>query len=111
MARTIRSFSEMLGLLSRGRFAERLDAELSEAIDSLENLPNEKGTAKITVEISLNYQSGRLDIRPSVKAKLPEAQAFSDTPFWTHEGGLSVQHPSQSDMFGPREASAARDSA
>ena len=31
-ARPIRSFTEMLGLLSKGRFSERLDEELSEAI-------------------------------------------------------------------------------
>jgi hypothetical protein len=104
-ARTIRSFVEMLGLLSRGRFAERLDEELTEAIQHLEALPEEKGSATITVEVTLNFQSGRLDIRPKVKAKLPEAKAFTDTPFWTHEGGLSVQHPNQIDMFGgPRDA-------
>ena len=40
-----------------------------------------------------------------VKSKLPEDKAFSETPFWTLDGGLSVQHPSQTDMFaGPRDA-------
>lgn len=105
MSRTIRSFVEMLGLLSRGRFCERLDEELTEAIAALEALPNEKGSATISVDISLHFQNGRLDIKPKVKAKLPEAAAFTDTPFWTFEGGLSVQHPSQIDMFGgPRDA-------
>lgn len=104
-ARPIRSFTEILGLLSRGRFSERLDEELAEAISTLENLPNEKGTATIAVTLTLSFQSGRLDIKPAVKAKLPEEKSFSDTPFWTIDGALSVQHPSQIDMFsGPRDA-------
>lgn len=111
-ARPIRSFTEMLGLLSKGRFSERLDEELAEAITSLENLPNEKGSATITMTLKLSFQSGRLDIKPEVKAKLPEVKAklpeeksFADTPFWTLDGALSVQHPSQIDMFaGPRDA-------
>jgi hypothetical protein len=106
MSRTIRNFSEMLGLLSRGRFNERLDQELTEAIQVLSNLPNEKGKATISLTIELSYQGGRLDIKPTVKSKLPEGQAFADTPFWTFENGLSVQHPSQIDIFdGPRDVS------
>lgn len=104
-ARPIRSFTEMIGLLSKGRFSERLDEELAASISTLENLPSEKGSATITVTLALTYQSGRLDIKPTVKAKLPEEKSFSDTPFWTLDGALSVQHPSQIDMFaGPRDA-------
>lgn len=106
MSRTIRNFTDMLGLLSRGRFTERLNDELTSTVEALEALPDEKGKATITVSITLNYQGGRLDITPQVKTKLPEGKAFQDTPFWTHEGGLSVQHPSQLDMLGPRDTTA-----
>jgi hypothetical protein len=103
--RTIRKFDEMLGLLSRGKFAEKCDEALTHAIETLEQLPGEKGKATITLKIELAYQNGRLDINPDVKSKLPEGDKFSATPFWTYEGGLSVQHPSQIDMFaGPRVA-------
>lgn len=102
--RTIRSFTEMLGLLSRGRFSEKLDEHLAKSLEALEGLPNEKGTAKITVEVTFNFENGALDIKPSVKSKLPEEKGFSGTTFWSHEGGLSVQHPSQADMF-PRTVS------
>jgi hypothetical protein len=109
-ARPIRSVTEILGLLSRGRFAERLDEELEKCISALENLPEEKGTASIEISLSLNFQSGRLDIRPKVKGNPPKEKAFSDTPFWTLDGALSVQHPSQTDMFaGPRDATAPRE--
>jgi len=95
----------MIGLLNRGRFEEKLDEHLNTSIQTLEALPGEKGTATITLTITLNYESGRLDVKPAVKSKLPEEKAFSGTPFWSYEGGLSVQHPSQIDMFaGPRDA-------
>lgn len=104
-ARTIHRFADMLGLLNRGRFIEKVDEHLVAAIEALEALPGEKGKAKLTIEVDIIFESGRVDIKPSVKSKLPEDKAFSETPFWTLDGGLSVQHPSQSDMFaGPRDA-------
>lgn len=105
MSRAIRNFSEMIGLLNRGKFAEKCSEHLITALETLEALPNEKGTATVAVTITINYDSGRLDIKPAVKSKLPEEKAFSSTPFWAYEGGLSVQHPSQMDIFGgPRDA-------
>ncbi|MBB4042044.1 hypothetical protein GGR34_003729 [Microvirga flocculans] len=103
--RPIRKFDTLLGTVNRGRFAEKCDEHLTTALETLEALPNEKGTATITVTVTLTYDSGRIDVKPAVKSKLPEEKAFSPTPFWAFEGGLSVQHPSQMDMFGgPRVA-------
>ena len=98
-ARPIRRFVDMLGLLNRGRFVEKLDEKLAEAMAELEALPNEKGSATITVTIAVSCENGRIDIKPSVKSKLPEEKGFNSTPFWAVDGALSVQHPSQSDMF------------
>jgi hypothetical protein len=103
MSRPIRNFTEMLGLLSRGKFSEKLNAELETAIETLEAMPSEKGKATMTISLTLAYQGGRLDISPTVKTKLPEGEGFRDTPFWTYEGGLSVQHPSQMDFLGLKE--------
>lgn len=97
--RAIHRFTEMLGLLSRGKFVEKLDDHLAESIKTLEALPAEKGEATITITVKLVYESGRLDVRPAVKSKLPDEKGFSGTPFWAFENGLSVQHPSQMDMF------------
>ncbi|SHF01063.1 hypothetical protein SAMN02745157_1432 [Kaistia soli DSM 19436] len=108
MARPIRKLDKILGLLSRGKFMEKCDEKLAEAITTLENLPEEKGEATLTIEIKVKYQAGRVDIVPAAKLKLPADKAFNATPFWTAEGGLSVEHPSQSDMF-PRDASASAD--
>jgi hypothetical protein len=97
--RPIRRFADMLGLLNRGKFVEKCDEHLAEALTTLEALPGEKGTATLDVKITITFESGRLDIKPSVKSKLPEEKAFSGTPFWAVDGALSVQHPSQTDMF------------
>lgn len=103
--RPIRKFDGLLGTVNRGRFAEKCDEHLAHALEVLEALPDEKGTATITVTMTIVYDSGRIDVKPAVKSKLPEEKAFSPTPFWAFEGGLSVQHPSQMDMFGgPRDA-------
>ncbi len=100
----IRRFTAMLELLNRGRFIEKCDSDLEEALIALQALPNEKGVVTINLTIQLLYENGRLEVKPSIKSKLPEGKAFSGTPFWTHEGALSVQHPSQIDLFaGPRE--------
>ncbi len=99
MIRTIRKTEEVLGLLSRGHFAEKCDEHLTTAITALEALPTGKGTATITITLTLAVDGERLDVKPAVKSKLPEEKAFAPTPFWVHDGGLSTQHPSQADMF------------
>ena len=110
-SRPIRRFSEVLGLLDRGAFEDACDAALSEALTTLESLPKEKGTATITIEMTIAYDTGRIDIEPKIKSKLPE-EAFGRTPFWSYDGALSTQHPSQIDMFAKSAAAAlARDAA
>lgn len=99
MSRVIRSYREMLGLLSRGDFSRRLDEELTSVIDALESLPGDSGKAKITVDVEFIFELGRIDIKPTFKTKLPETAKFMKTPFWAIEGALSVEHPSQIDMF------------
>jgi hypothetical protein len=98
-ARPIRKFTELVGLLDRGNFERACDEALGHAFDTLSALPKEEGVAKVTVELTIAYNSGRVDVQPVVKSKLPEGLAFGRTPFWMLDGALSTQHPNQSDMF------------
>lgn len=107
MSRVLRSFREMLGLLSRGEFSRHLDEKLSDALAALEDSPADKCRAEVTVKIVFDYELGRIDIKPECKVKLPDTARFMKTPFWTIDGALSVEHPNQIDMF-PRTA-ASRD--
>lgn len=102
MSRMIRSFTEMLGLISGGAFKRHLDEQLAEVLIALEDAPSDKCKAEITVKVVFDFELGRIDIKPESKMKLPETAKFIKTPFWIHEGELSVQHPNQIDMFNPR---------
>jgi hypothetical protein len=107
MARTIRNLDQLIGLLNKGRFAEKCDEELLRVMEALAELPGEKGKAKITIEITIARDHELVNVVPVVKAKLPETGTFSATPFWEDGGALSVEHPNQRDMFaGPRSAPA-----
>jgi len=110
MSRVLRSFREMMGLLSRGDFSRHCDELLNGAIEALEACPADKCKAEITVKITLDYELGRVDIKADAKSKLPDTVKFMKTPFWTIDGQLSVEHPNQIDMF-PQPRAAAREDA
>jgi len=94
-----RRLTDLIGFVARGRFAERCDQHLADALAALEAQPDGTGTVTLTVTLTISAQQDRLDVKPSVKSKLPEEKGFSATPFWLVDGAFSVQHPSQADMF------------
>lgn len=106
MSRVLRSFREMIGLLSRGDVDRHLNEKLSEAVEALEACPADKCKAEITLKVTLEYELGRVDIKTDIKSKLPDTAKFMKTPFWTIDGELSVEHPNQIDMFPARKTSA-----
>lgn len=97
-SRLIRRFSEVLGLVDRS-FEQKVDDALREVVETLTNLPSEKGKGSVTVTLDFEFEKGLFNVMPSVKHKLPDGPKFGRTPFWAHEGALSTQHPSQIDMF------------
>ena len=103
MARIIRKIVEAVGLMHRGRFEEKCDAEFGRLLEALEQHPEDKASGTLTITITVTKLGDRLDLTPKVEAKLPKDKPFSGATFWPLEGGLSVEHPSQADMFGPRE--------
>lgn len=106
MARIIRKIFQTLGLLNRGHFEEKCDAELARLLEAVEQHPEEKVSGTLTITLTVTKLGDRLDLSPKVDVKLPKEKPFSGTTFWPLEGGLSVEHPSQADMFAPREARA-----
>ena len=107
MSRLLRTFREMLGLISRGDFSRHLDEKMNEAIVALEECPADKCKAEITVKITFEYELGRIDVKGEAKSKLPETAKFMKTPFWALDGQLSLEHPNQIDMFPARAAATA----
>ena len=100
----IHEFLKALGVLHRGRFVEKCNAEMAKLLAALEEHPDEKVSGTITVTVTVTKLGDRLDVTPKVEAKPPKERGFGGVTFWPLEGGLSVQHPSQTDMFGPRDA-------
>jgi hypothetical protein len=102
-ARVIREFATVLNLLSRGRFVEKIDEKLAEAMTALNAHPDDKAKASVTLTFEFTRVQERVGIKPSIKLKLPEEKGFAETVMFAVEDGLSLQHPSQIDMFsGPR---------
>ena len=98
--RIIRSLFQALGLANRTRFEEKCNSEMQRVIEALQEHPEEKAKGTVTITVTFTKLADRIDMKPDVKAKLPEEKGFPSTTFWPVEGGLSVQHPSQTDMFG-----------
>ena len=103
--RIIRDFRMVLETFPRGRLIERLDQKLIDCLDALAASPDETSKATLTVALELQRVGERVEIRPKVTVKLPEEKGVGSATLFAAEGGLSLQHPSQFDMFsGPREA-------
>lgn len=100
--RIIVRFLETVGLLGRGKLEDKLNSEQARILEALEQHPEDKVEGELVLKVKYVKLGDRIDVRPSVDAKLPKEKAFTSTTFWPLENGLSVQHPSQIDMFGPR---------
>lgn len=102
--RLVRRFTEIVSLIDRGKLESSANEALREALETLENQPGEKGKATITLSLEITLNKGMVQIKPKLTAKLPEGELFSPLVVWTHDGALSLQHPSQLDIFAPKVA-------
>ena len=66
----IRSFTDLVGVLSRGRFSEKCDQHLTDAMQALDALPDGKGkvTLTVTLDIALSGRPGRREAVGQVEA-------------------------------------------
>ncbi len=110
MARLIRSFFQSVGLIQRGKVEEKLDTELSRVITALEEHPDDIASGSVTLTVTVKKMADRYEVVPKVDTKLPKEKPFNGAAFWVVDGALSVEHPSQADMFGPRDSFPVRQS-
>lgn len=107
MTRIIRDFRTLTELVARGRLTEKLDAQLVELLEALDRASDEKAKGSLTLTLTLQRVGDKTDISGAVKTVLPPNKPLPATTLFVVEGGLSLQHPSQTDMFsGPRDAGA-----
>lgn len=104
MTRLVDSYPEIMGIFGREDVNGRLNELLREALAAIEDAPGDKAKATVTLDITFARDGDRVTVVPSTKSKLPPRAGFRGTTAWLVEGKISLQHPSQIDMFaGPRE--------
>lgn len=102
----IHDFLQAIGLIGRGRTHEKLNDEMARLIQAMQDHPEDKASGSITLTMKFTKLVDRIDLQPEIKTVLPKEKGLASATFWPAEGGLSVEHPSQHDMFGgPRETS------
>ena len=107
MTRVIRDFRTITELIARGRLVEKLDAQILNLIEALEDSDDDKSKASLQLTLTFQRIGEKTDIRATYKATPPPDKPLPAVTLFNVEGGLSLQHPSQIDMFaGPRDAAA-----
>lgn len=105
MTRIIRDFRTLVELVARGRLVEKLDREVGELLAALD-AAGDDGKASLTLTLTLQRVGDKTDVRAAVKTAPPADKPLPAATLFNAEGGLSLQHPSQIDLFaGPRDAS------
>lgn len=109
--RVIRDFGKIVALIARGRLLEKLDDEVAELLDQLEATGEDKAKGSLTLTIEFQRLADRTDVSGKITVKPPAEKALPATTLFNVEGGLSVQHPGQMEMFGGPRAVADRETA
>jgi hypothetical protein len=101
-ARLIRRFSEIVALVENGELEQGCNEAVTQIFERLQDA-SEGAKASITLKIDFQLKNGIVEFGSEEPAvKLPKRK-YRKAIGWIHEGALSLQHPKQIDMFGPRE--------
>ena len=105
MTKKIREATQIIGMLERGDTAAALTDEITHALTALQEQSSQKGKAKGTVTLKLNFsvEGVNVEVDAEIASKLPKAKRARSFYFLTQDGQLSTDHPQQTDMFGPRD--------
>ncbi len=105
----IRDAQSLLGMLESGDLNAELSIKLTETLEKLLELSNDRPNVTykggVSLKLNLAVKNGMVEINaeipPPTLPKLPRKASV----YWVIEGGrLSTEHPQQHDMFpGPRE--------
>jgi hypothetical protein len=108
----VRDLNTLVGMIDRGHIIREGNEKLDDVLQALTALsaesPKKKLRGKITLEVDIEVTNGVAMISAAVKAKKPEPERGSSLFWLTDAGELTVEHPKQVDMFGPREADGTR---
>lgn len=110
----IRDAQSLLGMLESGDLNAELSTKLTETLEKLLELSNDRPNVTykggVSLKLNLAVKNSMVEINaeipPPTLPKLPRKASV----YWVIEGGrLSTEHPQQHDMFpGPREIDRSR---
>lgn len=103
----IRDFNTITSMIDRGGFIAEVNAKLAEVVakladEALEN-PKRKTKGSVAVTVALEVQNGIVTIAATCVAKKPKEDPRSTLLWLTSDGDLTNEHPTQIDMFRPRD--------
>ena len=105
----IRDAQSLLGMLESGDLNAEMSDLLTEVLQKLLDLSNERPKTTFKGEVSLKLKLAVKDGMAEIDAEIPPPKLpklpRKTSVYWVIEGGkLSTEHPQQHDMFpGPRE--------
>ena len=104
MTPVIRDFKTLVEYYERGALSARLNDNLLDLIEALDANFDEKCNGSLTLTLKVQRIGDRKEVLATVKMALPPDKPLPSANFFGVEGGLSLEHPSQNDMFStPRE--------
>lgn len=102
-ARLIRRFTEIVALVENGELEQGCNEAVTKIFESLEGA-SEGAKASLTLKLDFVLKNGIVEFGSEEPAVKVPKRKYRKAIGWIHEGGLSLQHPRQIDLFaGPRE--------
>ena len=102
----VKTFQEFLHHIDGGKLHEEITEYLGKISTQIqEHVDRYGGEPKASLKLSFKFKlkKGVVEIDADCDCKLPKAPP-AGTMMWPVEGGFSVNHPRQVEMFGPRDA-------
>lgn len=101
-ARLIRRFAEIVALVENGELEQGCNEAVTKIFEALEGA-SEGAKASLTLKLDFVLKNGIVEFGSEEPAVKVPKRKYRKAIGWIHEGALSLQHPKQIDMFGPRE--------
>lgn len=107
--KVIRQATEILGVIERGDAAHEMTLEIERVLKALQDAsgPKQKAKGSVTLKLEFEVEGSFLQIKADIASKVPKIKRGSTAYFLTQDGQITLEHPSQTEMFsGPRSMSA-----
>ena len=95
--------TDIIALIEQGDLNADFTAEIRKVLQTLQEMAPPKGKAikgEVSLKIKFAVEGVKVEIESEIASKVPKRPRGRDFLFITDDAALSVEHPSQHDMFG-----------